>query len=328
MYVLIQTEGHTYTLQLIIFYVYHSLSSHCTVYWYTVTLLYVPRTVQYCPGTVCIYSVFIYEYCHKPFFLYYECGGVDIAMSRRVDCVHLHMGTLHPVSLDNMATSTSNARRYGSVLNEYFLFILLGFGVVTLWMSSIHEGVTNPIESFQSQHFSSAGLASERQPPENDAGKERKSLKKQVGKARNGEQADLKNKERDTPEERVPVKDEPNKQDNESHKLAGLDCSMHGGPPNDIAAEMVYWSDIPSDNAHVSPFYSPENFLTFEPDNGGWNNIRMSMETVLAMAVAMGRTLVLPPEQGMYLLGKEEGIVSLVLLNPMRRARLFLRSPC
>ena len=68
------------------------------------------------------------------------------------------------------------------------------------------------------------------------------------------------------------------------------------------AQEMVYWSDIPSDNAHVSPFFSPHFFLTFEPDGGGWNNIRMSMETVLAMAHAMGRTLVLPPKQRMYLL--------------------------
>jgi hypothetical protein len=72
----------------------------------------------------------------------------------------------------------------------------------------------------------------------------------------------------------------------------------------------VYWSDIPSDNAHVSPFYSPDRYMTFEPDHGGWNNIRMSMETVLAMAHAMGRTLVLPPEQGMYLLGKDKGAVS------------------
>lgn len=92
---------------------------------------------------------------------------------------------------------------------------------------------------------------------------------------------------------------------NESQKidpLAGLDCTAFGGPSNDIAAEMVYWSDVPSDNAHVSPFYSPELYMTFEPDGGGWNNIRMAMETVLAMAHAMGRTLVLPPEQRIYLL--------------------------
>ena len=34
----------------------------------------------------------------------------------------------------------------------------------------------------------------------------------------------------------------------------------------------------------------------------GWNNIRMAMETALVMSHAMGRTLVLPPEQKMYLL--------------------------
>jgi hypothetical protein len=44
--------------------------------------------------------------------------------------------------------------------------------------------------------------------------------------------------------------------------------------------------------------------VTFEPDHGGWNNIRMSMEVVLVFAFVTGRTLVLPPEQPMYLLNK------------------------
>ncbi len=44
--------------------------------------------------------------------------------------------------------------------------------------------------------------------------------------------------------------------------------------------------------------------MTFEPDHGGWNNIRMAMEVVLVFAHATGRTLVMPPEQGMYLLNK------------------------
>ena len=92
----------------------------------------------------------------------------------------------------------------------------------------------------------------------------------------------------------------------QGHTLAGLDCTAHGGPSNEKAKEMVYWSDISSDNAHVSPFYDSNKYMTFEPDPGGWNNIRMSMESVLAMAVAMGRTLVLPPKQGMYLLDKDE----------------------
>lgn len=57
------------------------------------------------------------------------------------------------------------------------------------------------------------------------------------------------------------------------HKLAGLNCDAHGGPAKDIAAEMVYWEDIPSDAAHISPFKrtsGPKQYLTFEPDGGGW----------------------------------------------------------
>lgn len=45
-------------------------------------------------------------------------------------------------------------------------------------------------------------------------------------------------------------------------------------------------------------------FLNGELTSGGWNNIRMAMETVIVMAHAMGRTLVLPPEKRMYLIGK------------------------
>lgn len=93
------------------------------------------------------------------------------------------------------------------------------------------------------------------------------------------------------------------------HHLKGLLCEKYGGPSPEVAQEMVYWSDIPSDAEYVSPFLSTTEtqYMTFEPDGGGWNNIRMSMETVLTMAIAMGRTLVLPPEQRMYLLGDSRG---------------------
>ncbi|KAL3937356.1 MAG: hypothetical protein SGBAC_007523 [Bacillariaceae sp.] len=95
------------------------------------------------------------------------------------------------------------------------------------------------------------------------------------------------------------------KLDDGLHNVAGLDCSAHGGPSNDLAEEMVYWKNLPNDESYVSPFQDPDQrrYLTFEPDGGGWNNIRMSMETVLAMAIATGRVLVLPPSQKMYLLG-------------------------
>ena len=81
-------------------------------------------------------------------------------------------------------------------------------------------------------------------------------------------------------------------ENNNGHSLSGLNCDAYGGPSEEAAQEMVYWRDIPSDAAYVSPFKrrtGPKQYLTFEPDQGGWNNIRMSMETVLAMAFAMGR---------------------------------------
>lgn len=35
---------------------------------------------------------------------------------------------------------------------------------------------------------------------------------------------------------------------------------------------------------------------------GGWNNIRMCMEIIFIFAAATGRTLVMPPDQPLYLL--------------------------
>jgi hypothetical protein len=90
-------------------------------------------------------------------------------------------------------------------------------------------------------------------------------------------------------------------------KVAQLNCEKWGGPSNDLAQEMVYWEDISSDEHFVSPFFDQRGgetkYMTFEPDGGGWNNIRMAMESVIGLAIAMGRTLVMPPQKRMYLLG-------------------------
>jgi hypothetical protein len=43
-------------------------------------------------------------------------------------------------------------------------------------------------------------------------------------------------------------------------------------------------------------------YVLFQPDLGGWNNIRMAAETVMVFAHASGRTLVMPPRYQMYLL--------------------------
>jgi hypothetical protein len=164
----------------------------------------------------------------------------------------------------------------------------------------------------------------------------------QKPKASKKEEKTLEEKERlveipenaqERPVEKSPKKVEDNPAEEEPkqierHKVAGLTCKAYGGPSDEHAAEMVYWQDIPVDASFVSPFKSKEEqYLTFEPgafvdlvsivsldlvltqslDLGGWNNIRMAMETAVTTALAMGRTLVMPPEQGMYLLWEEVG---------------------
>ena len=49
-----------------------------------------------------------------------------------------------------------------------------------------------------------------------------------------------------------------------------------------------------------------KRFLVFEPDRGGWNNIRMAAETAIVFALVTGRVLVLPPVMKWYLLDKSK----------------------
>jgi hypothetical protein len=76
--------------------------------------------------------------------------------------------------------------------------------------------------------------------------------------------------------------------------------------------EYAYWNDPQGerDQNFESPFaqtaddeLNNKRYLTFEPDPGGWNNIRMSMEIIFSLAATTGRTLVLPPKAPFYLLG-------------------------
>ena len=171
------------------------------------------------------------------------------------------------------------------------------------------EKTTSDSKSAQPQ---SKSLPDNRQPIEET------SLKKQEAKER---------EQKSPPNKRQPVehaslerkeetqsahfeKDESNVHDTptDTSSIAGLSCNDHGGPSNRMAEEMVYWQDIPSDNLNVFPFRqsTSEKYLTFEPDMGGFNNVRMAMETVLALAFAMGRTLVLPPTQSIYLLNEKQ----------------------
>lgn len=78
-----------------------------------------------------------------------------------------------------------------------------------------------------------------------------------------------------------------------------------------VDSEVIYWKNVPNDidyRSPISPHHlkneSHDRYLTFEYDQGGWNNVRMGMESLIVVAHATGRTLVIPPKQHLYLLGK------------------------
>jgi len=90
----------------------------------------------------------------------------------------------------------------------------------------------------------------------------------------------------------------------EGAKWAHIECDVN-------VDDYAYWNDPQGkrDQNFESPFARladdevKRRYLTFEPDPGGWNNIRMSMEIIFSLAASTGRTLVLPPKAPFYLLG-------------------------
>jgi hypothetical protein len=77
-----------------------------------------------------------------------------------------------------------------------------------------------------------------------------------------------------------------------------------------VDSEVIYWKIVPGDDTYESPItphhdMHHDRYLTYEYDEGGWNNIRMSLECVLVFTHAMGRTLVSPPRQNLYLVDKK-----------------------
>ncbi|KAG7366864.1 GDP-fucose protein O-fucosyltransferase [Nitzschia inconspicua] len=199
----------------------------------------------------------------------------------------------------------------GSFLTKYFLVILFGFACLSLALNSRFTKVVvedvSIIETVLKDSVQQLSFLNRQHPVLDDD---------HTRKEKNGNDSDdvsLK-KQKQRPQVQDTSKDQRSNNDINTHKIANLNCNAYRGPSQEAAQEMVYWEDIPQDAEYVSPFHRKNRaksmpvtqFLTFEPDHGGWNNIRMAMETVLAMAVAMGRTLVLPPHQSMYLLTKQE----------------------
>ena len=90
-------------------------------------------------------------------------------------------------------------------------------------------------------------------------------------------------------------------------------CRVHLTPECLISPLVKYWSE--DADCYESPLRAlnglstaPDNrkYVIMEPDLGGWNNIRMSLEVAIVFALATGRILVLPPHQVLYLLNQNK----------------------
>ena len=77
--------------------------------------------------------------------------------------------------------------------------------------------------------------------------------------------------------------------------------------PVRVPSSMRYWTKPVVEQPGDAPAYDVEAYLTFVPDFGGLNNVRLSLENVLSLARASGRILVLPPVQPYYLLNACKG---------------------
>jgi hypothetical protein len=113
-------------------------------------------------------------------------------------------------------------------------------------------------------------------------------------------------------------------------KRAHIECDVN-------VDSLAYWNDPQGkrDQDFVTLFMVTNNnssesrkYITFTPDQGGWNNIRMSMEIIFVVAAATGRTLVLPPKAPLYLLhhneaNKHKGFADFYpLMNPAFQKRV------
>uniref|UniRef100_A0A7S2HX61 O-fucosyltransferase family protein n=1 Tax=Helicotheca tamesis TaxID=374047 RepID=A0A7S2HX61_9STRA len=98
----------------------------------------------------------------------------------------------------------------------------------------------------------------------------------------------------------------------EGAQRATIHCENNNGDNDFDASFLAYWNEPQGtrDLEFKSPFVSKEDteekYISFEPDRGGWNNIRMTLETIFIIAAASGRTLVLPPDQPLYLLKSDK----------------------
>jgi hypothetical protein len=94
--------------------------------------------------------------------------------------------------------------------------------------------------------------------------------------------------------------------DDEEELHAKLVCE---GSTDGSEQDLVYWhAPTEEDDNWVSPWKPSDGskqYVTFESDNGGWNNVRMSLEAIFVFARATGRTVVMPPDEAFYFPDRE-----------------------
>ena len=167
------------------------------------------------------------------------------------------------------ASSAPGATNSGTLFSRYFLVVLLAFGVLTLVINSkfVSTIVTDEVSVIEHALGNSIkrlvqdDMIRPTDDDDDDSNHQEEPASIDLNRYINGEQ--LKQK---------PQHNNMSYQKSKHPPLAGLNCEPFGGPSNEIAQEMVYWEDIPSDANWRSPFYSPDKtrYLTFEPDAGGW----------------------------------------------------------
>ena len=217
-----------------------------------------------------------------------------------------------------MTNNSSTGTRSGGLFTKYFLIVLVVFGLLSLVVNnrvtyhmtfqsetgnmledylrppnSMRSG-TNSMSSSSSNKMNKDGNKRNQQQAQGQQLQQQQLPENRLKKFPNDDEEDEEEKEgqedtEDNEDTNEDVRDQPKQHQGvqtdkistkkiHQHQLAGLNCDSHGGPPHDVAQEMVYWEDIPEDTKYISPFrkQTPQ-YMTFEPDRGGWNNIRMAM---------------------------------------------------
>jgi len=179
---------------------------------------------------------------------------------------------------------SSNSRINNSLLTKYFLLILLGFASLSLFLNSQFAEVISDeasiIESLlQESKVKMSPYTKGQVPKDDDDEGNTKGSAKEEGKPQKPPKMIQKKQEEQQQQQQQHQPHKGLPENPHSSRVAGLNCDAFSGPSAEEAQEMVYWEDIPSDAKWSSPFHpnhrnGPPQYLTFEPDAGGWNNIR------------------------------------------------------